>query len=69
MFSTLISGAKYSISKGKGAANHHTASCQGNCFAKPDHQTTGSNNFYLWYKIITSPNTVSLGSFGFRDQE
>lgn len=56
MFFTLISGTKYCISEGKGAANHHTTSGQGNCFTKPNHPTTG---LYIAYKhrITTSINT------------
>ena len=55
-FFTLISGTKYCISEGKGAANHHTTSGQGNRFTKPDHPTTG---LYIDYKhrITTSINT------------
>jgi len=45
-FSTLISGTKYSVSKGKSAADNHATSCQGNCFTEPNHQTTGSNIAY-----------------------
>lgn len=68
MFATLISGTKHSISKGKGAANHHTTSCQGNCFTKPDHQTTG-----MPYKCRISTSVIQIvvlllnSKIGFRD--
>ena len=55
-FLTFILGTKYCICEGKGAANHHTTSCQGNCFTKPDHPTTGLYIAYE-YRITTSINT------------